>query len=251
MSTSQIRVDIKYALTHVAYSSGNQVDKVKLTNPIDVDSVPSGTVSSSQGVPQGDSLYVSSRIIVDDAWALERLPVLLREPPAGSLAMGQEVSIYYLGLLPLVSHCAYRVIINLAVPTDAENRPLPSASKTPADGRIILFEHKNFGGSYRVIDRSDGNLHLSHGGFVNQNTMGGPPGEALARSNGFMDEMVSSFIVASGHWRLFREPGFQLGFTNTKSSSSSTGLFGPGHYKDVTECGVADNEISSLLCEQL
>lgn len=248
MAESRAIFDVKYTLTYVAIGSGNQLDTFTLGVSPSVASTPSLTGNTIFGSIPANSVYAGCEIDVNAAFAIAPLPQIYRQPPAGSRSEGAKIEVYYTAYTPLVSHCEYKLIVRTAVPTLADGTVLPPL-KSPAAGRIILFDEKKFQGAYKIIDFSDSNLALSHGGFTSTERIGGAPGDADAKGRGFFNNRASSFIVASGQWRLFRDVAFERAYTNPKSSSS--GLFGPGHYEDVTLCGIEDDQISSLWCEKM
>lgn len=246
MAEFEIRCDVQYALTYADINSANQLDTLAFGSPPGLSSTPCPTKSTVTGEPGLDSLYVGSRVVVEDSWALDALPSLLQQPPAGTpLNPETKVSVFYRGIFPLISRCAYKLLVTLATPTDSSGGDL-GIKNAPADGRMIVFDEPNFRGSYRIIDRSEGDLSTSHGGFLNQNALGGIPGRANERFPGFLNDSISSFVVVRGKWRLFKHRAFQQAFANTKDPRN--GLFGPGLYGDVVTCGVENDQVSSMLC---
>jgi hypothetical protein len=127
---------------------------------------------------------------------------------------------YRLGLP--VAWVDYSLNVKLAVPSLPNGSPLPL---TPSRGRIIIFEDRDFKGRWRLIEDADANLWRS--------------------DNPFWDDRISSFVVLSGQWRLFRHPHFQSVYSNTRTRQT---FFAPGHYGWVQDYGMEDNTVSSLLC---
>ena len=86
-------------------------------------------------------------------------------------------------------------------------------------GEIIVFDHINFRGHHRHIFGMEKNLNH-------------PEDKSL-------NDRISSFVVVSGVWRLYRHANFisQLG-----------GEFGPGRYKWVGDVGVMNDQVSSMKC---
>lgn len=98
---------------------------------------------------------------------------------------------------------------------------MPS-STTTVPGRIILFEDENYCG--RSIDVIHANPDL--GSF----------------KEGNFDDRTSSFVILSGKWSFYRQPGFEAPFMHAGTPL----ILGPGSYGHVTDFGVQDNDLSSL-----
>jgi hypothetical protein len=86
------------------------------------------------------------------------------------------------------------------------------------DEHIIIFQHRDFRGSHRHVFGQEPNLN--HG---EDNTL---------------NDRISSFVVLSGDWTLFRHANFveQVGGRT----------FGPGQYEFVADFGVPNDAVSSL-----
>jgi hypothetical protein len=90
-----------------------------------------------------------------------------------------------------------------------------------AKGHIILFMHPNLRGPHRHVFEQEPNLSHGHDSSFN--------------------DSVSSFVVISGIWKLYRHPNYNTAYDKE---------FGPGHYRDVSMRGIdVDNDdMSSLRC---
>ena len=83
---------------------------------------------------------------------------------------------------------------------------------------IIIFEHRDFRGRHRHILGEEANLNHAEDNTLN--------------------DRMSSFVVLSGDWSLFRHANFvdQVGGRT----------FGPGQYEWVGNFGVPNDAVSSL-----
>lgn len=88
------------------------------------------------------------------------------------------------------------------------------------DEQIIVFEHRDFRGRHRHIFGHEANLNHSEDGTLN--------------------DRISSFVVVSGRWRLFRHANFGEPYPLT---------FPPGEYSWVEDFGVDNDQVSSLRTE--
>lgn len=86
-------------------------------------------------------------------------------------------------------------------------------------GEVIVFEHSNFRGRHRHI-------------YAMENNLNHPSDRAL-------NDRISSFVVVSGTWRLYRHSNFRVPLG---------GHFTPGAYKWVEAVGVRNDQISSMKC---
>jgi hypothetical protein len=86
------------------------------------------------------------------------------------------------------------------------------------DQHIIIFQHKEFRGRHRHIFGNEANLN--------------DPEDTS------MNDQMSSFVVLSGDWKLFRDSNFvnQVGGRT----------FGPGQYAWVGDFGIPNDAVSSL-----
>jgi len=86
------------------------------------------------------------------------------------------------------------------------------------DEHIIIFEHRDFRGRHRHIFGEEANLNNAEDNTLN--------------------DRISSFVVLSGNWMLFRHSNFveQVGGRT----------FGPGQYESVTNFAVPNDAVSSL-----
>lgn len=84
--------------------------------------------------------------------------------------------------------------------------------------QIIIFEHRDFRGRHRHIFGHEANLNHPE--------------------DNSMNDRMSSFVVLSGEWSLFRHANFvdQVGGRT----------FGPGQYEWVGDFNVPNDEVSSL-----
>ena len=92
----------------------------------------------------------------------------------------------------------------------------------PNQGRILLFEDRNFGGRSRDIE----NAHPDLSTINEQN----------------FDERTSSFAILSGNWCFYESPRFENPFMH----GSKPLVLGPGSYSWVEDMGIKNDEISSL-----
>jgi len=86
-------------------------------------------------------------------------------------------------------------------------------------GHIIIFEHKALRGQHRHIFNEE--KTLDH------------------KEDDRFNDKVSSFVVLSGTWRLYKHSSFVGAYDET---------FGPGLYKDVSNYYVENDQLSSLRC---
>ena len=98
---------------------------------------------------------------------------------------------------------------------------MPSSDAT-LPGRIILFENKNFCG--RSIDIVHASSDLS----------------TFKEAN--FDDRTSSFVILSGNWSFYRNPGFDTPFMQGQAPL----VLGHGTYEHVLDYGIQDDQISSL-----
>jgi len=96
--------------------------------------------------------------------------------------------------------------------------PVESAAR----GRILVFEHRNFEGCAKDISLGSPNLSLSE--------------------DGFFDDQVSSFIIASGNWMFYKHSGFRSPYMRAGRPL----VLGPGQYPSVESLGIPEDDISSL-----
>jgi hypothetical protein len=99
----------------------------------------------------------------------------------------------------------------------------PGSGATP--GRIILFEDENFCG--RSID------------IVRKHT------DLSGHKAGNFKNFTSSFIILSGWWSFYRQPGCKEPILRKGSPI----ILGKGSYPRVSDYGIQDNEIVSLQAE--
>ena len=81
----------------------------------------------------------------------------------------------------------------------------------------IIFQHRNFRGHHRHIFTQEQNLTHGEDSSLNDN--------------------VSSFVVLSGTWKMYRHANFQTPYD---------GDFGPGAYSWVGDVGIDNDDMSSL-----
>ncbi len=98
--------------------------------------------------------------------------------------------------------------------------PPPVESATM--GRILLFEKRDFEGRAKDILLGSPNLSFSE--------------------DGFFDNQVSSFIIASGNWIFYKESGFRSPYLRNGQPL----VLGPGRYPSLEALGIPDNDLSSL-----
>ncbi len=98
----------------------------------------------------------------------------------------------------------------------------PPPAESAARGRILVFEGPNFEGRAKDISLGSPNLALSEDGFFN--------------------DQVSSFIIASGHWMFYKHSGFRSPYMRAGEPL----VLGPGQYPSVEALGIPENDISSL-----
>lgn len=89
------------------------------------------------------------------------------------------------------------------------------------DEHIIIFRHRDFRGAHRHIFGEEANLGNSEDSTLN--------------------DQMSSFVVLSGNWRLFRHSNF------VEPVGGRT--FGPGQYSWVGDFSVPNDQVSSLRAE--
>jgi len=87
------------------------------------------------------------------------------------------------------------------------------------DGRLILFEHVNFGGLPLVVTNAEANLV----------------------PKGFNDK-ASSIWVQRGAWMFFRD----INFSNPFTVNGAPVLLGPGSYSWLGNVGISNDSLSSL-----
>lgn len=98
----------------------------------------------------------------------------------------------------------------------------PPPAESAARGRILIFEGRNFEGRAKDISIGSPNLSLSE--------------------DGFFDNQVSSFIIASGHWMFYKQGGFRSPYLRDGKPL----VLGPGQYPNVEALGIPEDDISSL-----
>jgi hypothetical protein len=98
----------------------------------------------------------------------------------------------------------------------------PPPVESAAKGRILIFEHRNFEGRAKDISLGSPNLSLSE--------------------DGFFDDQVSSFIIASGNWMFYKHSGFRSPYMRAGKPL----ILGPGQYSSVEALGIPEDDISSL-----
>ena len=96
----------------------------------------------------------------------------------------------------------------------------PTTATIP--GRIILFEDENYCG--RSIDVVHANPDLS------------------TFKQGNFDNRTSSFVILSGKWSFYQNPGFDAPFMHGEVPL----VLGPGNYKHGVDYGIQDDQLSSL-----
>ncbi len=91
-------------------------------------------------------------------------------------------------------------------------------------GRILLFENINFDGRFKEIRNGNADLTFNDDGFFN--------------------EKISSIVVLSGNWSLFKNINFNGPYLfNTQSI-----VLEPGMYADIRNLDIPNDDLSSLLC---
>jgi Beta/Gamma crystallin len=90
---------------------------------------------------------------------------------------------------------------------------------------IVLFIDANFGGLHTHIYQSTPDFTQLARGGVNSGI------------NGNWNDIVSSFIIESGRWQVFRDINFRV---------NQGGILGPGHYSFVEDFGIDNDSISSV-----
>ncbi len=86
-------------------------------------------------------------------------------------------------------------------------------------GHIIVFQHANFRGHHRHIFGMEHNLNHPEDRSLN--------------------DQISSFMVLSGTWKLYRHSNFRVGMGSE---------YAPGAYRWVEAVGVKNDQMSSLRC---
>jgi hypothetical protein len=86
------------------------------------------------------------------------------------------------------------------------------------DEQIIIFEHRDFRGRHRHIFGQEANLNNAEDNTLN--------------------DRMSSFVVLSGTWTLFRHANF--------AEPVGGRTFGPGEYEWVGDFNVPNDAVSSL-----
>lgn len=98
----------------------------------------------------------------------------------------------------------------------------PPPAESATQGRILIFEKRDFEGKTKDIAFGSPNLSFSE--------------------DGFFDDQVSSFIIASGNWMFFKDSGFRTPYLR----GGQPLVLGPGRYPSLEALGLPDNDISSL-----
>ena len=90
---------------------------------------------------------------------------------------------------------------------------------------LILYVDANFGGLHTHIFESTADFtQLALGGV----------GSGV---NGTWNDIVSSFVIQSGHWAFFKDINFQF---------QQGEVLGPGLYSFVQNCGIDNDALSSV-----
>ena len=92
----------------------------------------------------------------------------------------------------------------------------------PLQGRILLFDGRNFSG--KIKDIQDAHPDLS------------------TFKDASFDDKTSAFVILSGNWSFYHGPRFEVPFMKNGGPM----VLGPGRYAWVEDVGIKDNEISSL-----
>ena len=102
---------------------------------------------------------------------------------------------------------------------------VPNLTSASFSGLAILFEDAGFQGRYKVIDSIDTDLTASDGGYFNDRT--------------------SSLVVVRGKFRFFRDVRLQNPYLRPNNTPIE---LGPGMYPLVSDVGLANDDLSSLVC---
>ncbi len=178
-------------------------------------------------IPEGPSAIISSvSLNVISSFLIDR-PVL-NFAPVGTIVSGaSNVSAQYSAFMP-GSAIEYEIIVTLAVPTSANGADeILTQGLGIHTGRIAIFEHRDFGGDYLVLDSTQSQLSVHRSGSDNWN------------------DRISSFAVLRGNWQLFRHENFQERYVNNRTQQT---FFAPGIYSWVEDYGIDNDQISSLIC---
>lgn len=121
--------------------------------------------------------------------------------------------------VPNLTYSTGREVVCFFATNYAFSMPPGDAAK---QGRILLFEDRNFGG--RVRDIENAHPDLSSVNDLN------------------FDERTSSFAILSGNWCFYQNPRFADPFMRGNRPL----VLGPGSYDWVEDYGIKNDEISSL-----
>jgi hypothetical protein len=124
-----------------------------------------------------------------------------------------KLEIKYTDNLPVL--CFFKTNYSFSMP--------PESNTTP--GRIILFEEENFCGKSIDIVREHPDLR--------------------GHKAGNYRNFTSSFVILSGRWSFYQQPGFK----SPVLRDGSPVVLGAGPYRRVVDCGIQDNAILSLQAE--
>jgi beta/gamma crystallin len=175
------------------------------------------------GSPQA-AVFCKASLRVIESHGLSINPAILSTPSVGSLAHGNAVLVTYQMLLPM-SYVKYEVRVTVAVPTRSGGSEEHLSGK---QGRMMIFEDIDFGGNFMMIENAEAGLTRQ-----------------ILRQNTTWDNQISSFVVLTGNWKIFRHENFQESYYPTIAQNGS---FAPGVYRWVNDYGIGNDEISSLLC---
>ena len=190
-----------------ALGGGNRLDRFPL--------VP----DSSSAVISGASLKVISAFLIES--------IDFHWSPVGTLASQAVVSVTYGAYSPL-SAIEYEITVIVTVPTGLDGADeILTQSLSEHAGRIAIFEHRDFGGNYLIVDTTQPQLSVHMNG------------------NDSWNDRISSFVVLRGNWQLFRHENFQERFVNNRTQRT---FFTPGLYSWVEDYGIDNDQISSLIC---
>ncbi len=122
----------------------------------------------------------------------------------------RKLEIRYTDTKPVL--CFFRSNYSFSMPPDSATTP----------GRIILFEDENFCGRSIDIVRESPDLRASKAGNFGK--------------------CISSFVILSGRWSFYQEPGF----LSPILCEGKPAVLGAGAYRRVSDQGIPDNAIVSL-----
>lgn len=89
-------------------------------------------------------------------------------------------------------------------------------------GRVLLFEHADYGGRMKDVQNGDPDLTASDGGFFN--------------------DRVSSIVVLAGNWTFYKNTRFGGPYVR----NGKPVVVGPGMYRFVADLGIQNDDLSSL-----